>query len=107
MKTYSFLSLLLMVTILLISCKDEEERTPRQVTKSYTYSQNLRGSDGVKGELQLSDLNLTDIIGNDTVKNLTRAELQLADTYLEISGLHEVETTDTVAVVLEDFTINI
>lgn len=107
MKAYSFLSIFLISAVLVISCKDEAEREPRQVTKSYTYSQNLRGSEGVRGELPLSDLNLSDILGADTVSNLTRAEIQLADTYLEISGLNQVDSPDTVAVVLEDFTIKI
>lgn len=107
MKTYNIFNILLIVSMLVMSCKDEEQGTPRQLTDTYTYSQNLRGSEGVKGELTLDALNLAEIIGTDPANNLTNAELQLADTYLEISGLNQIESPDTVAVVLKDFTIKI
>ena len=107
MKTLKFFTILLMAGMLIASCEKEDEGTPRQITKSYTYNQNLRGSEGVKGELSLSNLILADIIGTDPAKNLKNAELQLADSYLEISGLNQIESPDTVAVVLEDFTIKV
>jgi|GEM_PF-5539306 len=106
MKTHYFIPVLLIAVLLVASCKDEEDGTQRQVTESYTYEQNLRGSAGVRGELPLPELKLTDVVGADTAKNLTNAQLQLADTYLEISGLNEVES-DTVVVILEDFTIKV
>lgn len=107
MKTFNFISILLIAAMLVISCNDDEGGTPRQITETHTYSQNIRGSEGVKGELPLPDLNLTDIIEPDVADKLTNAQLQLADSYLEISGLDQVESPDTVAVVLENFTIKI
>ncbi len=107
MKTYTIFAILLIPVIFFLSCSDDEEGTPRQITEEHTYSQNLRGSEGVKGELPLPDLNLTDIIEPDVADKLTNSQLQLADSYLEISGLDQVESPDTVAVVLEDFTIKV
>ncbi len=107
MKTNILFSMLLIAVIFVTSCKEEEEGTPRQITQSHTYSENIRGTTGVKGELPLADLNLTDIIDAEIANNLTNAELQLADSYLEISGLDQVDSPDTVAVVLEDFTIKV
>ena len=108
MKTHNFFTLLLIAVVILVSsCKDEDEGTPRQITETYIYSQNIRGSAGVSGELPLPDLNLADVIGTDIADNLTNAELQLADSYLEISGLNQVESPDTVAVILENFTIKV
>ncbi len=107
MKTLKFITLLLLSVVLFTSCKDDEERIPRQTTKSYTYSQNIRGTAGVKGELPSSELNLSDVVGTEIANNLTNADLQLAESYLEISGLDDVESPDTVAVVLEDFTIKV
>lgn len=107
MKTLNFFAMLLIAAILFTSCKDEEEGTPKQITKTYTYSDNLRGSEGVKGELELSELKLADIIGTEPANNLEKAEMQLADSHLEISGLNQIESPDTVAVVLEDFTIEV
>lgn len=107
MKTFNILTILLIAVTLFTSCEDEEEGTPRQITKTYTYSQNIRGSEGVKGELPLPNLTLADVIGAQPASNLRDAELQLADSYLEISGLNQIEHPDTVAVVLEDFTIKV
>ena len=107
MKAHNILAIFIIAAILITSCNKDEEGTNRQMTKSYTYSQNLRGSAGVKGELPLPDLRLSDVIGSDTANNLQRAELQLAQTYFEITGLNQVESPDTVAVVLEDFTVKV
>ena len=107
MKTFNIFTILLIAVTLFTSCEDEEEGTPRQITKTYTYSQNIRGSEGVKGELPLPNLNLADVIGTQPATNLRTAELQLADSYLVISGLSQMEHPDTVAVVLEDFTIKV
>lgn len=107
MKTLNFFAMLLIAAMLFTSCKDEEEGTPKQITKTYTYSDNLRGSEGVKGELELSELKLADIIGTEPANNLEKAEMQLADSHLEISGLNQIESPDTLAVVLEDFTIEV
>jgi hypothetical protein len=106
MKTHYFLPILLIAALVITSCNDKEDGTPRQVNRSYTYEQNIRGSAGVKGELPLPELKLTDVIGADTAQNLTSAQIQLADTYLEITGLKQIEP-DTVVVVLEDFTIQV
>ncbi|NLO02926.1 MAG: hypothetical protein GX126_11535 [Bacteroidales bacterium] len=56
MKTLNFFSMFLIAAMLIASCKKEDEGTPQQITKNYTYSQNIRGSLGVKGELILSEL---------------------------------------------------
>ncbi len=106
-NSFTFFALFLFTVILFTSCKDEDNGTPRQITKSYTYSQNIRGSEGVKGELPLPDLDLNDVVETDVANNLTSAQLQLADSYLEIAGLDQIESPDTVAVVLEDFTIKV
>jgi hypothetical protein len=107
MKTLNFLAIVLITSILITSCKEEENGTARQTTNTFTYSQDLRGSVGVKGELPLTELNLAYIIGTEPASNLTNAELQLANTYLEISGLNQITPPDSGAVVLEDFTIKV
>jgi len=107
MKTHILLTLLLIPFLLFVSCKDDDEGTPRQMTKTYTYSQNLRGSAGVKGELPLPDLRLVDVIGTEPASTLRDAELQLAESHLEISGLNQLAAADTGTVILEDFTIRI
>ena len=107
MKTLNFFAIFLIGAMLFSSCGEEDEGTPRQITKTYTYSQTIRGSAGVKGELPPSELNLADIIDAEAARNLENAEMQLADSYLEISGLNQIESPDTVAVVLEDFTVKV
>jgi hypothetical protein len=106
MKTHYFIPVLFIAILLISSCKSKEDGTQRQVTESYTYEQNLRGSAGVKGELPLPELRLADVIEADVAQNLTNAQIQLANSYLEVSGLNQVEP-DTVVVVLEDFTIQV
>jgi hypothetical protein len=105
MKTLNFFAIILVAAVLMTSCTEEDNGVARQTTTSYTYNQDLRGSGGVKGELPLSELNLASIIGTAAANNLTDAELQLADTYLEITGLNQITPPDSGAVVLEDFTI--
>lgn len=107
MKTNKIFAILFVAAILVASCKEEDTGTPRQITKTYTYNQNIRGSEGVKGELSLANLNLTDVIGTVPASNFKNAEMQLADSYLEITGLNEIEKPDTVEIVLEDFTIKV
>jgi hypothetical protein len=107
MKALNFFTIILITALFLSSCKDEEEGTPQQVTKTFTYSHTIRGSEGVKGELPLEGINLSDIIGADAAQNLEDAEMQLADSYLEISGLNQLDTPDSVVVMLEDFTIKV
>ena len=107
MKTLNIFALFFIAVLLIASCEEEDEGTPRQITKTYTYSQNIRGSAGVRGELPSSELNLADIIDAEAARNLQNAEMQLADSYLEITGLNQLEVPDTVAVVLEDFTIKV
>jgi hypothetical protein len=105
MKTYIFFPVLIAAVTLITSCKDDDNGTPRQITQTYTYSQNIRGSEGVKGELPLPDLNLADVVETDIADNLTNAQLQLAQSYLEVSGLNLIESSDTAAIVLKDFTV--
>lgn len=107
MKTLKIFASLFLVVTLFASCEEEDEGTPQQITKNYTYSQNIRGSEGVKGELPLAALSLADVIGIEPARNLESADMQLADTYLEISGLNQFDSLDTAAVVLEDFTIKV
>ena len=107
MKTFNIFALFFIAVLLIASCEEEDEGTPQQVPKTYTYSQNIRGSEGVRGELPSSELNLADIIDAEAARNLQNAEMQLADSYLEISGLNQIESPDTVAVVLENFTIKV
>lgn len=107
MKAHKLLSLLVLLAFIGVACTEDENGSPRQVNKAYTYSQTLRGSEGVKGELELADLRLDNIMGADTINRLTRADLQLAKVYLELTGLHQLEHPDTIPVVLEDFTITI
>lgn len=107
MKTINLFTFILVVAVFITSCKEEDNGVAKQTTKSYTYTQNLRGSAGVKGELPLSELNLSDIIGTAPANNLTDAELQLADTYLEITGLNQITPPESGVVVLEDFTIKV
>jgi hypothetical protein len=107
MKAHIYIPVLLLALFFIASCKDKEDGTQRQLAQTFTYSQNIRGSAGVKGELPLPELKLADVIGDDTARNLTHAELQLAESYLEITGLGLVDSPDTVAVVLEDFTIKV
>lgn len=108
MKTLKFFSVLLLAVVFFTACKDEDEGTPRQVTTTYTYTQPLRGSDGVKGELPLAAITLADVIGTVPANNLQRADMQLANSYLEITGLSEIDPpNDSVAVVLEDFTVKV
>jgi hypothetical protein len=105
MKTLNFFSMFLIAAMLIASCKKEDEGTPQQITKNYTYSQNIRGSLGVKGELILSELKLADIIGAEPAENFKNAEMQLANCHLEISGLSQIESPEGEAVILDDFTI--
>lgn len=107
MKTLNLFAIILVAVGLMTSCKEEDNGIARQTTKSYTYNQDLRGSAGVKGELPLSELNLADIIGTAPANNLTDAQLQLADTYLEITGLSQITPPDSGAVILENFTIKV
>lgn len=107
MKTINFFAMFFIAAILVSSCKKEDEGTPKQMTKTHTFSQNLVGTAGVKGELPASQIKLTDIIGAEPAKNLETAEMQLASSHLEVSGLSQIKSSDTVAVVLENFTIKV
>lgn len=107
MKTLNLFAIILVAAMFMTSCEEEDNGVARQTTMSYTYNQDLRGSVGVKGELPLSELNLASIIGTAPANNLTDAELQLADTYLEITGLNQITPRDSGAVVLEDFIIKV
>ncbi len=108
MKTYYLFIMILLASIVFVSCDDDEDGTPRQINETHTYSQNIRGAEGVRGELPLPDLILTDIIEPEIANKLTGAEIQLANSYLEISGLDQLESPDdTTAVVLDNFTIKV
>lgn len=107
MKTINFFAMLFIAAILVSSCKKEDEGTPKQMTKTHTFSQVLVGTAGVKGELPASQIKLTEIIGADPAKNLETAEMQLANSYLEVSGLNQLEAPEGEAVELGDFTIKV
>lgn len=99
--------MLLIAAMLISSCKKEDEGTPKQMTKTHTFSLNLIGTAGVKGELPASQIKLNDIIGIDPAKNLENAEMQLANSYLEVSGLGQIDAPEGQAVVLNNFTIKV
>lgn len=107
MKTINFFAMLLIAAMLISSCKKEDEGTPKQMTKTHTFSLNLIGTAGVKGELPASQIKLNDIIGIDPAKNLENAEMQLANSYLEVSGLGQIDAPEGQAVVLNNFTIKV
>ncbi|MBW6533439.1 MAG: hypothetical protein K0B11_00380 [Mariniphaga sp.] len=107
MKTINFLAMLLIAAMLFSSCKKEDEGTPKQMTKTHTFSLNLIGTAGVKGELPASQIKLNDIIGIDPAKNLENAEMQLANSYIEVSGLSQIDAPEGEAVVLNNFTIKV
>lgn len=107
MKTFNLFAMLFIAVMLFTSCKKEEEGTPRQITKTYTYTQNIRGTMGVKGELPSGALTLADIIGIEPAKNFQYAEMQLANSKLEISGLSDMASDLEEVIVLEDFTIKV
>jgi hypothetical protein len=107
MKTINFFAMLFIAAILVSSCKKEDEGTPKQMTKTHTFSQVLVGTAGVKGELPAFQIKLTEIIGADPAKNLETAEMQLANSYLEVSGLNQLEAPEGEAVELGDFTIKV
>jgi|SRR5690554_178320 len=107
MKSLVTIAILISSLFLISSCKKDEDGVERQTTKSYTYSQILRGAEDVRGELVLDDLKLAEVIGADTAQNFRSADLQLSDVYLEVSGLNQIQPADTVPIVLSDFTLKI
>lgn len=107
MKTFNLFAMLFIAVMLFTSCKKEEEGTPRQINKTYTYTQNIRGTMGVKGELPPGALTLADIIGVEPAKNFQYAEMQLANSKLQISGLTDMASDLGEVIVLEDFTIKV
>ena len=108
MKAINFFAILLITAILISSCSKEEERgTPKQITKTHTFSLNLKGTSGVKGELPAAQIKLTDIIGADPAKNLENAEIQNAEARLIVSGLNQLEAPEGEAITLKDFTVKV
>lgn len=105
MKSIKIFSIISIALILFTSCEKEEKGTPEQQTKTYTFSGNIRGSEGIVGMYTLAELNLSDVIGADAARNLENAQIQLAESRLEISGLSQLEGPEGGAVVLEDLTI--
>lgn len=108
MKTLKFFGLLLIATTILSSCKeDEDEGTPAQITKTYEYSQILRGSKDINGTItDFPVLTLANVIGEDAAKNFKSAEMQIASCYIEIDGLDQITAPDGVAT-LKNFTVQI
>ncbi|HCE57392.1 MAG TPA: hypothetical protein DER09_06190 [Prolixibacteraceae bacterium] len=107
MKTLKIFSLILLVAALFTSCEKEDEGTPSQVTKTYEYSQILRGSKDINGTItDFPILTLANIIGEDAAKNFKSAEMQIASCYIEIDGLDQITAPSGVAT-LKDFTVQI
>jgi len=107
MKAINFFSIFLMTAMLMLSCKKEDQGTPQQMTKVYMHSLNIRGSAGIKGELPASVLNLADIIGAEPANNFKNAEMQLSSSYIEISGLSQINSPGGETIILKDFTIKV
>ncbi|MFA5533644.1 MAG: hypothetical protein WDA19_04060 [Mariniphaga sp.] len=107
MKTIKIFTLLFIATMLISSCKKDDDGVPRQMTKTYEFKQEIRGSEQVLGTLPAQVLKLSDIIGADPAENFQHAEMQLANSYLKISGLSQIELPGEQPVVLKDFTIKV
>ena len=86
-----------------VSCGDDDEKgIHQQVTKTYTYSETLRGLKDLSGEMTMTTLTLSDIIG-EHAENFKYAEIHVAGCYMEVSGLRAMETKP----VLRDFKLRI
>lgn len=107
MKTLKLFGLLVITATLLASCKKEDEGTPTQITKTYEYSQILRGSKDINGTItDFPILTLANVIGEDAAKNFKSAEMQIASCYIEIDGLDQITAPDGVAT-LKNFTVQV
>lgn len=107
MKTSKLIGVLLIAATFLSSCKKEDEGTPSQITKTYEYSQILRGLKDINGTItDFPILTLANVIGEDAAKNFKSADMQIASCYIEIDGLDQITAPDGVAT-LKNFTVQI
>lgn len=107
MKTFKLLGMLLIAATIFSSCKKEDEGTPSQITKTYEYSQILRGSKDINGTItDLPILTLANVIGEDAAKNFKSAEMQIASCYIVIDGLDQITAPDGAAT-LKNFTVQV
>lgn len=95
MKTISKILATIFCVVLLVSCGDDDDKLtvipqgPK--TTKYEYSVKIKGFAEWEGFLNLDPINLEDILETDAAKNLTSADLQYHDTYLEIKGLGNLD----------------
>jgi len=102
MKALNKILLLAFIATLFISCGDDEPETiPFQVTEEYVYTWDIRGSEGISGSYELGAINLADIIGKDAANRFKKGEMQIADSYMEITGLKAMNPSP----VLMDFSL--
>ena len=107
MKTLKLIGVLLIAATILSSCKKDDEGTPSQITKTYEYSQILRGSKDINGTItDFPILTLANVIGEDAARNFKSAEMQMASCYIEIDGLDQIAAPDGVAT-LKNFTVQV
>lgn len=107
MKTQKLLGLLIIVSMMMSSCTKKETGTQKQMTKTYTYSQVLRGSMDVRGTINLDLLTLTEILGDVPASNFDNGEMQIASCYIEIDGIDQLTVPEGVSATLRDFTIQV
>ncbi|MFV0590147.1 MAG: hypothetical protein ACK5M7_02065 [Draconibacterium sp.] len=108
MKAINLVGLLVVGVVLLSSCKKDDNGTPQQVTKTYVYTESIRGSQDISGTMSnLSPVTLSAIIGTDPANNFKSGEMQVANCYLEIDGLGNLSVPEGSEVVLQDFTIQV
>jgi hypothetical protein len=105
MKTIYKALLFIPISFLFVACGGNEKiPVQKKIAKEYHITVPIRGLRGQSvSEKELPSVYLADIIGEDAARNIVRADMQYADSYLEINGLKDLETPTT----LKDFTIQI
>ena len=107
MKALKKILSLIFISSLFLACGDNGDNytaVPKQVTETHVFRIPIRGFAGqFVTEKELKPIALADIIGEDAARNLVRAEMQVADCYLEIRGLKNMENNP----VLKDFTLEV
>ena len=103
MKVLNKILVLAFMATFFISCNDDSdpETIPFQVTEEYVYEWPIRGSEGISGSYELGAINLADIIGKEAANRFKKGEMQIADSYMEITGLKAMNPSP----VLIDFSL--
>lgn len=107
MKTMKIFALLLMVGLLITSCGDDDEGTPKQMNSTYEFEGKIVGTGDVSGNYDLPTLTLSTVIGSAVADNLTSAELQIAECYVEVEGLGVLQESLGETIILKDFTVTV